>query len=153
DGGIDARHPAFRDRHVENSGGPLSTTRVRATYDFTLLRDLLATGQLPSAPPWVARNAEIHQQRLGELNRRLESGDEIDWSIVAPLIEVPHLAALYVAPVIEHGTHVAGILGGCWPASENPEGTDLIGIARDIKLFDIRVFDNSGASSEDTIVH
>jgi serine protease AprX len=155
DGGIDARHPAFlnmavNERSAEN---PLATTRVRATYDFTLLREVLASGSLPAEPAWVARNAERYQQRLAYLRARQDRGDDIDWSIVAPLIEMPHTTELYRPPVIEHGTHVAGILGGCWLAADNPEGTDLIGIARDIRLYDIRVFNDQGESHEDTIVH
>jgi hypothetical protein len=163
DSGIDARHAAFQNRALPNTSpdNPLATTRVRATYDFTLLRGLLATGELPTqigtkaAPKWVAENAKkpVVKERLAELKARQDRGDEIDWSIIAPLLQMPHIEELYVPPVVEHGTHVAGILGGCWPASENPEGTDLIGIARDIRLFDIRVFDDAGGSSEDTIVH
>jgi serine protease AprX len=90
DGGIDARHPAFQNRAAANRNeNPLATTRVRATYDFTLLRDLLATGELPAGPEWVRRNAERHEARLAEVKARLLQGDDIDWSIVAPLIEMP----------------------------------------------------------------
>lgn len=158
DGGIDARHPAFQNRSAPgNAPDPLASTRVRATYDFTVLRDLLATGKLPtgsdSDAPWRAHNAAIHAQKLRELRARQERGDEIDWSIVAPLIEIPHRKELYRPPEIEHGTHVAGILGGNWPSAENRDEPDLIGIAPDIRLLDIRVFDDRCGSNEDTIVY
>jgi serine protease AprX len=163
DCGIDARHPAFQDLAVpdRSKADPLATTRVRSTYDFTLLRDLLSTGTLPveingkPTPAWVAHNAnaEDNAQRLADLRVRLDRGDDIDWSIVAPLIEMPHAQQLYQPPAIEHGTHVAGILGGCWSKQDNPEGIALIGIAPEIRLLDIRVFTEDGGSDEDTIVH
>ena len=166
DGGIDARHPAFRNRQAarketeatESSSIP---SRVTRTYDFTWLRDLLATGQLAAGldddavPPWVARHREAHSALLDKLKVRRDDGDDIDWNLVEPLIRIPHDDSLYAPPVIEHGTHVAGIIGGDWPSAENPEDADLLGMAPDIRLIDIRVFtdrENGGGGDEFTIV-
>ena len=54
DGGIDARHPAFRDRTATNRSedDPFATTRVRATYDFALLRDR-PCGCVPPLSAWI----------------------------------------------------------------------------------------------------
>ena len=46
------------------------------------------------------------------------------------------------------GTHVAGILAGRWPAAENDENLDLVGVCPDLRLYDLRVFDNTGNTEE-----
>ena len=54
----------------------------------------------------------------------------------------------YQKPNNEHGTHVAGILAGHWPAAENDENIDLVGICPDLSLYDFRVFDATGNTEE-----
>jgi hypothetical protein len=157
DSGIDATHPAFARRGADER--PLaedpfdevdgrSATRVRATYDFTRLRTLLA-GQLPEgADPWAAAQLE-------HLRDRLRNGRAIDWDRLEPLLRVPHARIPlklggYRPPVNEHGTHVAGILAGDWRADDPdmPSEHELRGICPDIDLYDLRVFDDSGAGEE-----
>jgi subtilisin family serine protease len=131
-------------------------SRVHETYDFTYLRRMLATKKLP--PPedrgpskaiaeLITKN---HKQELEDLGIRTGRGREIDWSIVAPLIRVPH-DGNYERPTIGHGTHVAGILGGDWAAKDNSERIDLIGICPQIKLYDLRVFKPHIGSDEFTV--
>ena len=131
-------------------------SRVRETYDFTYLRRMLATKQLPpeqeGGPPEPLATfiRTKYQQQLDHLKTRTEIGREIDWDIVAPLIRIPH-DDNYYQPKIGHGTHVAGILGGDWKAKDNPESADLIGICPQIRLYDLRVFKPNTGSDEFTV--
>ncbi|MHC1788675.1 S8 family peptidase [Solidesulfovibrio sp.] len=164
DSGIDASHPAFDDRQAartaaEPAGNFRRPSRVTRTYDFTWLRDLLATGQLAAGlgnkavPSWVAYNRKAHAALLEKLKARRDDGDGIDWDLIEPLIRIPHDPNLYAPPIIEHGTHVAGIIGGDWKSDENPEGADLLGMAPDIRFIDIRVFaEHEGGGDEFTVV-
>lgn len=163
DGGIDARHPTFWDRTTALSEAPkgdipVASSRVWRTYDFTLLRTLLATGELGSGlskkktPAWVVYNRQKYPNLQARHSVRLSDGDDIDWDLVGPLLRVPHDDDLYAPPTTEHGTHVAGIIGGNWKKEDNPEGVDLVGMAPDIRLIDIRVFDDQGVGDEFTIV-
>ena len=105
DSGVDATHPAFARRDAD---GPLAAggaraaadSRVRATYDFTRLRALLAT------------------KADNDISQRLLDGRPVDWTLLLPELEIT--AAKYDAPTHEHGTHVAGILAGDW-RQEDPQ--------------------------------
>ena len=131
-------------------------SRVRETYDFTYLRRLLATKQLPAEEEGGPPNAlgaviqSKYAQQLDHLKQRTDIGREIDWEIVAPLIRIPH-DDHYYQPKIGHGTHVAGILGSDWKAQDNPEIADLIGICPQIRLYDLRVFKPNTGSDEFTV--
>jgi hypothetical protein len=127
DSGIDAFHPAFRVRNPDGSAMPPDPatgtvqSRVTATYDFTELRQRLAGYQL-TRPDWKQLESELR---------------------------VPHTpagAARYKPPTNEHGTHVAGVLGGHWP-EEN-----LRGLCPDIRLWDIRVLEKDGTGLEFNII-
>jgi hypothetical protein len=136
DSGIDATHPAFREppdlpeltTDIPPGLVDASQSRIRATYDFTRVRNALAlvTG--------------------GELNGLVSAGGEVNWSeIVENGIRIEHDAS-YQRPVSDHGTHVAGILGANWPAR------DLQGICPDIGLYDFRVLGDDGRGDEFSIV-
>lgn len=136
----------------------MTLSRVRETYDFTYLREMLATKKLPPPRPHGrGPSAQIaqyitsyHQQELDDLRVRTGRRREIDWDIVAPLIRVPH-DRNYDRPTIGHGTHVAGILAADWAARDNPEAIDLIGVCPQIKLYDLRVFRPEVGSDEFTV--
>ena len=133
DSGIDATHPAFGRR--DDDGALIAgTTRVVATYDFTRLRGILAGRAGDEAD---------------EVGQRLKSGRAIDWDTLAPLLAIPNDGS-YAAPVNEHGTHVAGIVGGDWRATDEdmPVENDLVGICPDIELYDLRVLGDDGTGSE-----
>jgi serine protease AprX len=147
DSGIDATHPAFARRKDDaplDAGGARAAadSRIRATYDFTRLRALLA--EEPSDTPGA--------ESVNEINARLLSGRPVDWDLLLPRLVVPH-DAVYVAPAHEHGTHVAGILGGDW-RQEDAAGPDhaIQGVCPDMELYDLRVFDASGAGDEFAIL-
>jgi len=81
---------------------------------------------------------------LKELTQRLESGLEIDWQLLEPLLRVPHEDLIYEIPLSSHGTHVAGILAADWG--------EVQGVCPDIKLYDLRVLDPHGPNDEFTVL-
>ena len=82
DSGIDATHPAFARRDgdaalTEAGARPAAGSRVRASYDFTGLRALLAeAGEQPDGAPG------------DDFNARLLSGRPVDWDLLLPRLEV-----------------------------------------------------------------
>jgi serine protease AprX len=200
DSGIDARHPAFRERYLHRElnrslpvplpkgvqeadvdsetasthsawvkdhaekrrGGDWSDrSRVVATYDFTIIRHLLAGDDDREGMPESvkARLARI-EKRLAKRNQMdstaqlraaLNSGRELDWTLLEPFLRVPHDKD-YEVPNHEHGTHVAGILGGEWRRTDGddlfPALGDVVGMCPDIRLYDLRVLDENGDGDE-----
>jgi serine protease AprX len=159
DSGIDATHPAFR---IRNSKGEPDKdkfkTRVTATYDFTLIRYLLRSQQTPEDEAELAKRprsakAVKRMQKdpalAKQLRQSLQSGREIDWELLKPLIEVPHNDD-YVVPKHSHGTHVAGIVAADWRSNDpEPSGDYMIsGVCPDMKLYDLRVLDDQGQGDE-----
>ena len=146
DSGVDATHPAFGARDKE--GRLTAKSRVRATYDFTRLRAILAGTEQDRD----TLGGAAEEQRT-EIDRRLRSGQAIDWGLLAAQLKVGDDRAGY-APKHEHGTHVAGILGADWKAtdSEPPRSNDVRGICPDIAIYDLRVFDDAGAGDEFAIL-
>ncbi|MEX2091064.1 MAG: S8 family serine peptidase, partial [Pirellulales bacterium] len=170
DSGVDATHPAFRLAGTEtafddNHGTVVNNTRVRATYDFTRLRQLMAgrSDKLLKASVRPAPRRGRGQQRLrvepADLERereffeQLSDGVMLNWDAIGPQLEVPHRLALageqgttrYEIPQHPHGTHVAGILAGDWKEAS------LEGVCPDMRLYDLRVFDGTGAGDEYSI--
>ncbi|MEZ5077332.1 MAG: S8 family peptidase [Solirubrobacterales bacterium] len=147
DTGIDAAHPAFRRRDPQGTPTPgewPQQTRVLATYDFTRLRPAVA-GREHGGPDV--------DERLGELRERLRRGLPIDWEALKPALAVEHDSG-YRPPGPDHGTHIAGIVGGDWRAGEEgmPALEDLVGICPDIGLYDLRVFDELGNGEEFAVI-
>ena len=175
DSGIDARHPAFRRVVDGRPADDVMETRVQATYDFSRLRPLLDPERLTEEALKVVgkeRWKEV-RERVGDLKKHLEKGRALEWSLLAPLLEVPHgnEPGRYRAPKNDHGTHVAGILGGCWheppappvaagpgaPGAGNgrpagPASVRLQGVCPDLKLYDLRVLDDRGQGDEFTVI-
>ena len=190
DSGIDATHTAFRKRDEDDWPLPVpfsekstgrrsrkrratraeNNTRVVKTYDFVHIRDLLGAeaadvDDLPEDDfPILKRPG-----KRDALREVLDSLDDqsVSWERLEPFLEVPHTVAGYVPPVNRHGTHVAGILGARWLASDGedwepsgeaevevesaPDG-DLVGICPDIELYDLRALDDKGVGNEFAIM-
>lgn len=164
DSGIDAKHPAFRSRDADGkaSTDPLKT-RVAATYDFTLIRYLLRPDQSASTgvPPSQKKRLDKAMGRLRakpeeakQLRQSLNSGRNVDWELLKPLIEVTHDKD-YIVPQHAHGTHVAGILAADWrKEDEEPPSGDhaLSGVCPDMRLYDLRVLDEQGRGDEFSVI-
>ncbi len=137
-------------------------TRIVATYDFTIIRYLLAadgeegTGVSES----VRERLEALENRLkknrksslsSQLRTSLQNGREIDWSLLEELIRIPHNRD-YEVPNHEHGTHVAGILAADWRKTDVddmfPAPENVRGLCPDINLYDLRVLDDNGEGDE-----
>jgi len=158
DSGIDARHAAFRSgsntgQTPRGAANAAPTSRVKATYDFTKLRQLLSLDSHPTTGPAVPiANVDLEEsdRRFKDMRRRLRSGQSLDWASLEPMVEVPMTdltdAGGYRAPVHDHGTHVAGIIGAC------DEGEKYYGVCRDIGLYDFRVLDDNGRGEEFSII-
>ena len=149
DTGIDMTHPAFNSGEIDPvTQQPMS--RVRATYDFTRLRTLITLDSHPSTGPSAMDqqvDLEVADREFKAMRRRLRSGRSLDWGRLEPLLRVKHDPEFYRAPQHDHGTHVAGILGGCLVAAESGEG-----MCPDIKLYDFRVLDAQGKGDEFSII-
>lgn len=171
DSGIDATHPAFRKRDAKN-GQPFSKpfadgnqTRVKGTYDFTYVQYILSTARDADAalPEWFRQRLKSEpalKKKLKAFRQELDRGAEIDWGKLTPFIQIPHDDAAYVAPVHEHGTHVAGILaadwdppgGGASATEPTPPRGGLHGVCPDMQLYDLRVLNDQGAGEEFNII-
>lgn len=153
DTGIDASHPAFR-REDQPSGTQTqpSQSRIKASYDFSRIRSLIASPQ-----GWDALSSGSAHRHLSLIKRQqyvsdmVKAGRMLDWHLLAPLLEVPYDNYQPHRPKDKHGTHVAGILAGKAVVDDKATGT-LQGVCPDIQLLDIRVFNELGESDEFTIL-
>jgi subtilisin family serine protease len=159
DSGIDATHKAFCGKKVPD--GPFSEfeSRVRATYDFSEIRKLLDPHVLAQtdAARELIRDRKIDGERLEDTLKHLHdwllAGRSVDWGLLAPLLRIPHDAS-YAAhiPTYDHGTHVAGILGGGWKREDEPDEDPVYGICPDIELYDFRILSEAGQGDEFTVM-
>jgi serine protease AprX len=148
DSGIDATHPAFRkpasasrgDAPRANQAARLADSRVRATYDFSHLREILI-GEIDALPERFEKKSLA--TRVAAAQKRADEFKPIDWGLLLPLLEIA--PADYVVPIDRHGTHVAGTLAADW--ADGPRGP-MKGVCCDIELIDVRVCKDDGTSSE-----
>jgi hypothetical protein len=131
-------------------------SRVTATYDFTIVRRILSTADedIASLPAKLQRILKRDPAKRKEIRARLLAGREIDWPLLIPFLHIPH-DENYAAPVHDHGTHVAGILGADWRPHEDQEGrldAGLIGVCPTINLFDLRILDDQGQGDEFSVM-
>jgi len=186
DGGIDATHPAFLNRDTDevkqllkdkgDSPGEicLKFSRIQKTYDFTLVRDIMAYTENPN------QINHSRQQRIADLFKQHTNKDEqkdplehmkirsanardLDWELVSPLIQISHELPTvpddintqdtthYRIPGTDHGTHVAGILAADLPLDPDID-KPLLGMCPRLTLYDLRVFDAKGRGDEFAIL-
>jgi hypothetical protein len=165
DSGIDAAHPAFLKDPANpppasaGLGEKLKQSRVKETYDFAYLRDLLLNPEDENIPPHVKHSvsaagtrhpAGLERKRRQELLRLITQSRAIDWDLLRPFLRVEH-GDEYPRPIDTHGTHVAGILGARWQESGG-EDPWMVGMCPNIRLIDIRVCRLDGSSDEFTIM-
>lgn len=160
DTGIDARHPAFKRRtsagkvrEVDRSGPSVDdalNSRVIRTYDFLRIKELLD----PDAHIDLgdAEDAGRLQPIRDELAANLKRGRAVDWTLLEPLLRVPHSEKGYRPPSYDsHGTHVAGILAANWPeaAEQTPIQEPMFGVCPDLELYDLRVLPDDPRDTAD----
>lgn len=170
DSGIDATHPAFHKKRPEGDKLPPEKgywsehdSRVRHTYDFSQIHQLLDADN-SSLTTHLAKVAGNDQDKvdtflaeIDAINDWLAAGRTIDWGVLAPLLRIAHDQTYDEhIPVNDHGTHVAGILGGNWIEDEQgkklPDEEQLTGVAPDIELYDLRILDKDGNGDEFTVM-
>jgi len=148
DSGIDAAHPAFQ--CTDDSGKIVN--RVIKTLDFTRLQELMSveviTGEQEPVEIELHFDADRRKKFRRDMRTRLAKALPIDWNQLEDVLEIT--AKDYRSPKNEHGTHVAGIIGANWEAHEDETGAKepLIGICRDIELYDLRVIGDDGTGDE-----
>ncbi|MER7275583.1 S8 family serine peptidase [Dactylosporangium sp. NPDC000244] len=131
DTGIDVNHPALAEWDASTDPPKQIRSRVVRAFDFVDVVTKLGPhlGQLRFVDwPRVLRNLEI---KLPDNPR--SSGP------MGPLLR-------YEAPTDPHGTHVAGVLGGCWPKRR------FRGICPNIRLYDFRAVGAGGTGTEVSII-
>lgn len=173
DSGIDATHDAFRKIDPENkkmfdpamssiNDGTCNKTRIIATYDFTKFRRLVSgmlkknkretlLEGLPTSDKVNRPLDNTHQDLyIRDIEKALEDGRMLDWTVLGPLLRIPHFENSYIPPEHPHGTHVAGIIGAGRTAdlAHNP----LVGMCPRINIYDFRVLDENGEGDEFNII-
>lgn len=173
DSGIDAEHPAFRklDKSrkiivpalLPETARVTNNTRVVATYDFTGFRKLItnltskptASKLLTDFPTADHLDKSLPDpQKLESITTivtALNDGRMLDWSVLGPLLRVPHSKGKYKKPEHPHGTHVAGIIGAGLPEGACDEMV-LVGMCPRINLYDFRVLDKNGEGDEFNVI-
>jgi subtilisin family serine protease len=153
--------PLERKRTLAKKRSPPNNTRVVATYDFVYIRELL--GAAPEEVDSLDRERfpvlkdKEQRKRLKDLLKE-QDRYTIDWERFEPFLRIEHSDAKYRPPLNRHGTHVAGIIAADWRVQKGnadgnpPQGTDMIGVAPDTRLYDLRVLDDEGRGTEFAIM-
>ncbi len=147
--------------------------RIKATLDFTLIQrirnfDLIASQDKKARRAVIeevitdleklpGRSADsefrkIARVKLAAIADQLEQRLPPDWNVIEPLIRITSVDDGQDLPS-DHGTHVAGILGGDWreKTEKKTEKGDVLqeekivlqGVCPDIDLYDLRVVHHS----------
>jgi serine protease AprX len=143
DSGIDGTHPAFLDADGK-------TSRVRKTFDFTRVRELvsvdndrLTESDLTRLLQGVRMSKTEAKRRLKELRRDCEEQRPANWDVIEELLTLEAPAV----PINPHGTHVAGIIGARPAAAGQPGG-----MCPEVQLYDFRVLARSIEDTEFAVI-
>jgi subtilisin family serine protease len=174
DSGISTTHPAFVDHYVKNRRKKPQDNvprRIKETLDFTEIQRIrnfdLATEdadarkevingvievllELPGRQDLEEKKKEafrrVAREKLNAIARQLAQRLPPDWNLIEPLIRIEDESDGSDLPS-DHGTHVAGILGGDW--RNDKDEPILQGVCPDIDIYDLRaVHRNSIDSTE-----
>lgn len=174
DSGIDAGHIAFRDHAAmpdlpeDNPSPRLSArqSRVDRRYNMTLISHLRNRDTLydetrrKALARVIAQTIDLPGSRdpqtlrdkvdglLQKAAQNLRQGRQIDWDLAETLMRVRHEEV----PRSHHGTHVAGILGGCWAGGYDGARLQVEGMCPDIRLYDFNVLGGSTQATEFAVV-
>lgn len=182
DGGIDASHPGFLKARDKNDEGAEMSSRVTATYDFTILRDIIAHAEdlrdirknpdnaaLAKLPERIKNIARKHNKAFRHLVIRNDNQRDLDWEIVSPLLRISHerlfeqtgkrtrktrKTAATEPYVVPQTDHGTHVAGILAANLEKDEDFDrpLIGMCPQLSLYDLRVFDAKGRGDEFAIL-
>ncbi|MEJ0106559.1 MAG: S8 family peptidase [Bacteroidota bacterium] len=175
DTGIDITHRAFRSKDpATNDFYPdalgqkedrfSNHTRVIATYDFTKFRQILSEtlinpNRVTNLRYLLGDTSDDTDQQLTErqvndyitdLYADMKKGRQLDWTVIGPLLRIPHNIVEYRSPAHKHGSHVAGIIAADMERSS--DGRKLIGMCPGIRLYDLRVMSDQGRGDEFNIL-
>ena len=143
---------------LTGNGEATRKSRITRRFDFSRARQMLDPERLTIEQAVQMADDMPHlKRRLSNKKRRqslesdlkaalnqLNQSRDLDWSLVAPLLEVDPDDP--TPPPNDHGTHVAGILGANW------ERQGIKGVCPDIKLMDLRVLDENGRGDEFSVI-
>ncbi len=175
DSGIATTHPAFEDHDIaagKIKKSAVACSRVRATFDFTRI-ELIRNYDLTLGQPGSPERNKVFDKVIGELKKlpgrniaptfdtmartnleliaaQLERRLPPDWNLIEPLLRLEGDDGGKL--VSDHGTHVAGTLGGDWLAKVDSQGKRnviLRGVCPDINLYDMRVIHESSRQSSE----
>jgi hypothetical protein len=143
DSGIDGTHKAFHDKQQRS--------RVRKTFDFTRVRELLSSDADLLSEDDLSRLFEgVNMPRAEALARlRLLRDDAeqqrpVNWDVVEELLMLERPPR----PSSSHGTHVAGIIG----AKKAENATHADGMCPDIQIYDFRVLARTMEDTEFAVI-
>lgn len=177
DSGVNARHYAFRrataadrarlaaDWDTEGEAwctpiDKIGDTRVTARFDLSFVYRLRNRDIMLDPAARAALAAEISaicgspdrgavERNLEQMARDLKDRRAADWDLVEELVSV----AFDRTAELDHGTHVAGILGGSWP--EQDEAGKVVwheGMCPDINIYDFKVTGSAAEAREFAVI-
>lgn len=148
-------------------------TRIKEKYDMTLVQDLRnrdilardsaadlmliqklrANGRDVGTQDVTSQSGREHRLRTDQnaylwLKGDLRQGRPLNWDLARILLRVSHDKK----PDLDHGTHVAGILGGCWIEKEKGVKEYQSGVCPDINIYDFNVVGNVAEITEYAVV-
>lgn len=144
DSGIDDKHEAFVDRDKPDR------SRVRKTFDFTRIREIVSIDESDIDPEEVKEIADAAgiaeadaSTGLATIAADARAKRPINWGVVEKLITLKNPPS----PSSPHGTHVAGIIGANGKNVDEKKSNHADGMCPDIRLYDFRVL---GQTIDDT---
>lgn len=167
-----ARDNPFNNGEFDDPAGE-HDTRIKEKYDMTLIkdlrnRDILArdsaaellliqklreNGRDVGTQDVTAQSGREHRLRTDQnaylwLKGDLRQGRPLNWDLARILLTVSHDKK----PDLNHGTHVAGILGGCWIEKEKGVKEYQSGVCPDINIYDFNVVAETAEITEYAVV-
>lgn len=124
---------------TDDRGSPAFNRRINE-----LIADLADLPGQQADAQWRRRARENLRAIIDQLERRITP----DWSLIEPLIWIKDDNGDRLPS--DHGTHVAGILGGEWWKEKDGERSYLLqrGVCPDIRFYDLRVIPARQIASE-----